>query len=274
MYASPVLYFEGVLTNQGPVSGNTSAFLDSVYTVHIAIKADVNLSQVRVNSTSGTELWSETFPYRFDNGHIYVELGRINPIPEDIFMRENLSFVLSIEGIDGEVSVPILEVPKAIKSGIANRAMSVDASGINGTIKGSSLIGVYSGISGVGPLSVTLNVVNDMRVGNALMVDSVRNRVGVGVSNPVEALEIGGNVRIRGGGVVFADGSTMNSAVQDTKIARGVQTSGNAVIEGDSGRTGQGTAVVRLGGADRITVLNGGVVGIGVSNPTQELDVN
>ncbi|NDC83611.1 hypothetical protein EB093_08140, partial [bacterium] len=75
VYASPVLYFEGVLTNQGPVSGNTSAFLDSVYTVHIAIKADVNLSQVRVNSTSGTELWSETFPYRFDNGHIYVELG-------------------------------------------------------------------------------------------------------------------------------------------------------------------------------------------------------
>ena len=275
--ASPVIYFEGVLTDQGATSANAKVYLQGLKTVNISINTSANLSINSLHSTKGQSLWNETFQYEFHNGNIFVELGRITPIPTSIFSYPDLSFVMAVQGIAGEVSVPILSVPLAVKSEVADTALSMDGGGITGTIGSSALRGAYTGITGLGELTVTLNTTNDLKVGRLIFADSHRGRLGVGVTDPTTLLDVGGTVRIREGGLMFPDGTSMNTAVRDVKFAKGISSTGDVLVDVDSGRTGSGAFALKVGGVERITVVRdvtSGLVGIGVTNPTQELDIN
>jgi hypothetical protein len=268
VFSSPILYFEGLLTNQGATTGDSKVFLEGTHDVHISINSGASLSSRSVSNTTGTALWSESFPYFFVKGQIYAELGRRTPIPDEILGEPELSFVISVDGVSGEVSVPILHVPLAARADVAGRALSVRSTDITGNISSSVMSGVYSGITGVGPLAITLNIVNDLKVGNSLFVDSKLNRVGVGTTTPTVPLDVAGSVRIQSGNLIFPDGTTMNTAAQDIKVAKGITSGSDINLEG------QGKLGVKLATVERLTLTSDGLMGVGVTNPSQELDVN
>ncbi|NBV42172.1 hypothetical protein EBR96_05325 [bacterium] len=259
---SPVLYLEGVFSDQGTNGG----FVKGIRNVQVSIVTSANLS-VRV---AGTELWTETIPnYPFTDGQLYVELGRINPIPPEIFLRPNLSFVVSISGVDGQVSIPMVYNPLAVRANVADKAMSVSSNAIIGVIGDSNIQGAYTGITGLGTLTTTLNVSNDLKVGNSVVFAKADTRkVGIGVSDPAYPLDVDGSLRIRRGALVFPDGSEMTTAVRELQFAKGLTNSGNLTMDADAGAIGTGSAVIRVGKVERVTILNNGLVGIGVTAPT------
>jgi hypothetical protein len=110
--------------------------------------------------------------------------------------------------------------------------------------------------------------------GNIKVVMLSNGDVGVGTTSPSDKLHVnGGSLRISGGGngVYFPDGSFQTSA--GVGSATSVSNSLDAVITGDADANGSGGVKLRTGSNDRLTILNGGNVGIGTATPTTSLEV-
>ncbi len=110
--------------------------------------------------------------------------------------------------------------------------------------------------------------------GNTKVVMLNSGDVGIGITAPSDKLHVNnGNVRISGAGngIYFSDGSFQTTA--GVGSANSVSNNLDAVITGDADANGSGGVKLRTDSNDRITVLNNGNVGIGITNPTEKLDV-
>src|SRR5262249_9381489 len=96
--------------------------------------------------------------------------------------------------------------------------------------------------------------------------------VGIGTTTPGQKLTVVGTIESTSGGFKFPDGTTMTSA--GTGAATSLTNNADAIVTGDSDANGTGNVIFQTGTNDRMTILNGGNVGIGTSTPGQKLDVN
>ena len=98
--------------------------------------------------------------------------------------------------------------------------------------------------------------------------------VGIGLTAPNSKLEVTGDIRIStgsGGQLIFADGSTMNSAGAGSATA--ISNTTDAIITGDSDANSSGGILLKTGSNTRLAILNGGNVGINNTNPTYALEI-
>ncbi len=263
--ASPVVTFEGTF------SDSTAGLLQGRKTITMRLNTNVDLS----NNSMGNELWKEVIPaVLFTDGFMSVDLGQVTPLTKSLFIQDNVSFLLELDGV-GKVSVPLRSVPYAVSSLVAQEALKVSANNVIGVFSGSNLIGSYVGITGIGTLISTLNVNSDLVVNTrSLVVNKGLNRVGIGTTSPQSLLDVAGNVRLSSGILIFPDGTTMNTAVKSSTILGGFSQPGSIAIEADSDKNQAGDLRLRTSGSDRIIIANNGWVGIGNREPAQELDVN
>lgn len=99
----------------------------------------------------------------------------------------------------------------------------------------------------------------------------VDGNVGIGTTTPSYLLDISGSMRLSEGGIVFPDGSSMNSAGAGS--AETISTSNDAVITADSDSNSSGEIQFNIGGSEKMVILNGGNIGIGSAAPGKKLDV-
>ena len=140
------------------------------------------LKDVTLRIYDGTVLQGQSKLYRgvaFSNGVFSLTFD----VKELVSQQQFLGLVdpkLNI-AVDGDnATVPLYSTPFSIQSRVAETALSVDASGISGTFTSANIVGDL--------------VVN----GNALVVSSNVNRVGIGTSLPSTALDVSGIVNAKG----------------------------------------------------------------------------
>ncbi|MCM2268233.1 MAG: hypothetical protein NDI60_10730 [Elusimicrobiales bacterium] len=110
----------------------------------------------------------------------------------------------------------------------------------------------------------------------AIYVSSQAGNVGIGtsVSDSTYKLTVNGSLRIAGAtsnAIVFADGSTMNTAAT-IGTAMGISNSGDAIVAANT-LGGGGSVVLRSGSVDGLAVDSGGNVGVGTLNPVSKFNV-
>lgn len=107
---------------------------------------------------------------------------------------------------------------------------------------------------------------------NYVVVDAT-GKMGVNVETPAQALDIDGNIKMRNGGIMFDDGSTLTSAKMGGS-ASSVSNEGTTLITSDSDNNGTGNIDLITGSTTRMTVNSNGNVGIGTTSPAYHLDVS
>ena len=156
--------------------------------------------------------------------------------------------------------------------GVANiDSLVADTADINGGTVDGTVIGATVAAAGTfSTATVTGNLTVDT---HTLFVDSVNNRVGVGVSAPASKLEVAGDIK----SIVAGTSSIMALSGDATNFTylRLRQTPTESRIENYVGGTGALTPVtVHTGGSERLRVTPTGDVGIGTSTPAYKLDVS
>jgi len=101
---------------------------------------------------------------------------------------------------------------------------------------------------------------------NYVVVDGT-GKLGVKVDAPTQTLDINGNIKMRNGGIMFDDGSTLTSAKMGGS-ASSVSNEGTTLITSDSDNNGTGNIDLITGSTTRMSVNSSGKIGIGTSNPT------
>ncbi|MDT5293385.1 MAG: hypothetical protein QOJ76_265 [Acidobacteriota bacterium] len=98
-------------------------------------------------------------------------------------------------------------------------------------------------------------------------------RVGIGTDKPEATLDVAGAIRARGG-IVFDDGTVLNSASQTvhTAASQVVQSNINAASTGTAGRLAKWMDAAGTLGDSAITE-SGGNIGIGTTSPASKLDM-
>lgn len=108
---------------------------------------------------------------------------------------------------------------------------------------------------------------------NYVIVDG-SGKMGVNVETPAQALDVDGNLKIRSGGIMFDDGSTLTSADMGGS-ASSVSNQSTTLITADSDENGSGNIDMIIGSTTQMTVNSNGNVGIGTTTtPAYKLDVN
>lgn len=264
---SPILVtFDGTFSdaNTGLINGNRD--------VRISLNNNVDAAL----GNFGTSVWEEThtqIPFR--NGYMAIELGKIQPFQATLFSGDAPHFIVEISGVSGRVAVPIRYIPLAVRATLADSVVAVSANAIQGVLSADKLVGAYGQITSIGSLTATLNATMGIRVGSMFVVDPGRG-VGIGLSDPTERLEITGNIKLRNGRIVFSDGTSLASAqaLQSASSGGPVVSANSVFIEADTDKNFTGEIQLKTGDVQRITIKNDGKVGIGVSNPIQEFEVN
>ncbi len=110
----------------------------------------------------------------------------------------------------------------------------------------------------------------------AIYISSQQGNVGIGttVADPTYKLTVNGSLRISGptsNGIVFADGTTMNS-VATIGAAMSIANSGDAIVAANT-LGGGGSVVLRSGSLDGLVVDSSGRIGIGTLYPVSKLNV-
>ena len=102
---------------------------------------------------------------------------------------------------------------------------------------------------------------------------NLSGNLGIGTTTANSKLEVNGSIRITsgsGGGIVFADGTTMTSAAG---TLAGASSIGDVNLVADTDVNGSGAIQFVTGSSNKMTILNNGNVGIGTAVPTFTLDV-
>lgn len=92
------------------------------------------------------------------------------------------------------------------------------------------------------------------------------DKIGVGLSNPTEKVEVVGNVKAT---AFIGDGSQLTGL-----SSTGASSTTSAVITADSDSNGSGDISFVTAGSEKATILNNGNMGVGVSAPTAKLEVD
>ncbi|MCK4641840.1 MAG: tail fiber domain-containing protein [Candidatus Marinimicrobia bacterium] len=82
-------------------------------------------------------------------------------------------------------------------------------------------------------------------------------KMGINVATPTQALDIDGNIRVRSGGIMFADSSILNSADMGG-AASAIANTGTAPIIADADEDGIGTIDLKIGDSTRVRIHNDG----------------
>lgn len=100
----------------------------------------------------------------------------------------------------------------------------------------------------------------------ALYIRQSNGQIGLGTTNPTATLHLGS------GGIRFPDGTLQVSAGLGSVGT--VTNTIDLILQADSDANGTGEIQLRTGATDKITILNGGNVGVGLTNPVFNLHVN
>jgi len=116
----------------------------------------------------------------------------------------------------------------------------------------------------------------------AVYISSSLGNVGMGTAilDPNHRLTVEGNIRIstssspgKSYGIIFADGTALNSANPGGLSVGAVSNNTNAVVQSDADSDGSGSVILRASALDALVANSGGNVGIGTSNPLSRLNV-
>jgi len=121
---------------------------------------------------------------------------------------------------------------------------------------------------------------NNSTAGNvAISVDRVNGNVGINLaSSASEALDVNGDVRVRGTGSTMAGTTVANASLLVGSSSVGIGIDDNEIIAAGGALylgslSGQPPAIFREGTTEYMRINNGGKVGIGTNNPNTRLSV-
>ena len=261
-------------------------------------------------AVGGTPLWQSARTVAVVDGLVSAVLGSTSPLAPELFEDNSALYLGVTYGTDSE-SVPrqrLTSAPFAIHARSASQAQNVDGALITpsgvaiGTpapaadlhVEGTTVLGGYTTIAGDGGVLLALDgydfggpgggfSINETNVATRLFIGS-NGDVGVGNLDPLAALDVSGTVRSRSGGFTFPDGTVQSTAqLVGPKGDKGDPgADGLNGIDGIDGQPGppgpqgpQGPA--GEGGAFSLNgsfaVYSGGNVGIGVTDPSEALEV-
>ncbi|MCF7918326.1 MAG: tail fiber domain-containing protein [Candidatus Cloacimonetes bacterium] len=95
--------------------------------------------------------------------------------------------------------------------------------------------------------------------GSSQFVVAPDGKIGVNLDTPAQALDINGNLKMRNGGIMFDDGSTLVSADMGGS-ASSLSNSGNAMITADSDEDGTGNLDLISGSTTRLSIVPTGTI--------------
>ncbi|TAK59455.1 MAG: hypothetical protein EPO24_07625, partial [Bacteroidetes bacterium] len=93
-------------------------------------------------------------------------------------------------------------------------------------------------------------------------------KVGVGTDKPTEQFDVNGTVKAKS---FVGDGSNLTGITGGTG---GVSNTGSTTIAADNDKDGKGEIALQTNGQTRMTVDNGGNIGIGTKTPREKLEVD
>ena len=94
--------------------------------------------------------------------------------------------------------------------------------------------------------------------GTDLVTITGDGKLGIGATVPAQALDIDGNIKVRNGGIMFDDGSTLTSAVMGG-AASSLSNYGTTLIVGDADEDGTGNIDLIIGSTTQMQVKSTGV---------------
>ena len=143
---------------------------------------------------------------------------------------------------------------------------SETTSALNGaTLVTGDLLGLY--------VSTTVGGTHTVPI---LLTDAFGNlsgNLGIGTTTANSKLEVNGSIRIKsgsGGSIIFADGTTMSSAVGGLAGASSI---GDVNMVSDTDQNGSGIINFVTGSSNKMVILNNGNVGIGTITPAYKFEV-
>lgn len=143
-------------------------------------------------------VWEETQDVFFDNGYVSVLIGNTKQILPKHFIFNRLQFLMKVEGVPGEVKLPLSHVPWAVRSAKTYKADKVRAQDILGKIEGVQIESNQENITGVGVLQRPLTVKGDLDVSDGVFyVDKESKKVGINTKNPQFELDVSGDIRVK-----------------------------------------------------------------------------
>ncbi|NDD67318.1 hypothetical protein EBZ35_06685, partial [bacterium] len=164
-------YFEGQLwdaVTQQPVEGSRNVTIEVISGL---VKDGVGPgSQVR---------WSQRIPYQFEEGLIWVEIGKDIPLDPSVLLSPNIGVGMAVSGVLGNTIYPIRPIPLVVWVPLAQQALSVKSEGIQEALRPRSVAGSYPQIREIGPLT-------GLQVGGVVVTVSPP-RLGIGVGVPATA---------------------------------------------------------------------------------------
>jgi len=212
------------------------------------------------SDSTGELIWEETHGSTLiSNGVYVVELGSIESL-DNVPFNENYWIGISVNnGTEMEPRIKLTKSPAAMSVfGVDNVFPSVGYVGM-GTHEPEANLHIQATDADSDRILIT-----DMQ-GEATLVMKSDGKIGVNNAEPMEALDITGNLKMRNGSILFDDGSALNSA-DFGGAASSITNYGTAFITADSDNDGNGSIELRSGETTVIEVTPDEHVNINAEN--------
>ncbi|MCK4641841.1 MAG: tail fiber domain-containing protein [Candidatus Marinimicrobia bacterium] len=216
--------------------------------------------------TGGSAIWSETQAnVRVGHGVFGAELGLVSPLDNVPFDAVYWIGVSIEDGTEIEPRFKINRVPSAM------------------SLYGSDKIIPAVGNMGVGTPApqAALHIKIADAAADQLLIEGADGsdylkvtgdgKMGVNVEDPTQALDIDGYLKMRSGGIMFADGSTLTSAAMGGS-ADSVSNPDTVLIIADSNGDGSGTIDLIIGSTTKMQIANNGNATTGAIKAARLID--
>jgi len=200
----------------------------------------------------GAEIWSETQSnVEIIHGVFSIELGSVTSLDDVPF---DTTYWIGVAVAGGTEMTPRLKLTRAPS------AMSLYSSANVIPLIGNIGIGTHDPEAAL-HIKTSDDTYDKLLIEGADGTDYIRvtgdGKMALNVENPTQALDIDGNIKVRSGGIIFADSSILRSADMGG-AASAISNTGSAPIIADADEDSTGTIDLKIGDSTKVRIHNDG----------------